>query len=58
MKNNKKSLFPIYMVLLSYILMGLFACIKITEKKVLQKEAASILETPDLSIYSQQHKDK
>jgi hypothetical protein len=51
MKNNDTTLEIIWVVLGLYVLLGVFACAKISEEKKFREEAAAILEVPDLSIY-------
>lgn len=51
MKKKDHSLKIITLVLIGYVLLAILACAKITEKRTFQKEAASILQTPDLSIH-------
>jgi len=58
MKKNDTILQIIWVVLGLYILLGIFACSKISEEKKFREEAAAILEPPDLSIYLPPKKDK
>jgi hypothetical protein len=51
MKKNNTALEIIWVVLGLYVLLGVFACAKISEEKKFREEAAAILEVPDLSIY-------
>ena len=51
MKKNDAILEIIWVVLGLYLLLGIFACSKISEEKKFREEAAAILEPPDLSIY-------